>query len=157
MFSVDRLEYSEYIISEVQNTLTKDEFTKLKDKKRFELNEVHIRLANINKVDVTYVDSIAAILELTSRASDLFVRSNIDERRRFLKLIYSNLSLDGRLVRYNYLKPFEILAKYASHSSVLPLVNAFKNREIEFGFSLQNIQTVFETFNIRLLTPLANP
>ncbi len=31
---------------------------------------------------------------------------------------------------------------------VLPLVNAFKNREIEFGFSLQNIQTVFETFEI---------
>lgn len=30
----------------------------------------------------------------------------------------------------------------------LPLVNAFKNREIEFGFSLQNIQTVFETFNL---------
>jgi DNA invertase Pin-like site-specific DNA recombinase len=141
----------------LDGSITKDEFTKLKDKKRFELNEVHIRLANINKVDVTYVDSIAAILELTSRASDLFIRSNMDERRRFLKLIYSNLALDGRVVRYNYLKPFEILAKYASHSSVLPLVNAFKNREIEFGFSLQNIQTVFETFNIRLLTPLANP
>ena len=31
----------------------------------------------------------------------------------------------------------------------LPLVNAFKNREIEFGFSLQNIQTVFDTFGIQ--------
>ena len=32
---------------------------------------------------------------------------------------------------------------------MLPLVDAFKNREIEFGFSLQNIQTVFETFGIQ--------
>ena len=104
----------------LDGSITKDEFTKLKDKKRFELNEVQVKLAGISKVDNTYLDSITAILELTSRASDLFVRSNMDERRRFLKLIYSNLSLDGRVVRYNYLKPFEILAKYASHSSMLP-------------------------------------
>lgn len=32
---------------------------------------------------------------------------------------------------------------------LLPLVDMFKNREIEFGFSLQNIQTVFETFKIQ--------
>jgi len=31
----------------------------------------------------------------------------------------------------------------------LPLVNAFKNREIEFGFSLTNIQTVFDAFRLQ--------
>ncbi len=31
-------------------------------------------------------------------------------------------------------------------SSWLPLVNMFKNREIEFGFSLHNIKTVFDHF-----------
>ena len=33
-------------------------------------------------------------------------------------------------------------------AEVLPLVNPFKNREIEFGFSLQNIKTVFETVGL---------
>lgn len=37
----------------------------------------------------------------------------------------------------------------AKKAEMLPLVNAFRNREIEFGFSLQNIQTVFETFQIQ--------
>lgn len=32
---------------------------------------------------------------------------------------------------------------------MLPLVDMFSNREIEFGFSLQNIQTVFETFDLQ--------
>ena len=32
---------------------------------------------------------------------------------------------------------------------LVPLVDMFSNREIEFGFSLQNIQTVFETFDIQ--------
>ena len=31
------------------------------------------------------------------------------------------------------------------------MVNAFKIREMEFGFSLQNIQTVFDTFNLLAL------
>lgn len=31
----------------------------------------------------------------------------------------------------------------------LPLIDAFRNKEIEFGFSLQNIQTVFETFQLQ--------
>ncbi len=33
--------------------------------------------------------------------------------------------------------------------SELPLIDLFRNRKIEFGFSLQNIQTVFETFDIQ--------
>lgn len=31
----------------------------------------------------------------------------------------------------------------------LPLLNMFRNRELEFGFSLQNIKTVFEAFQIQ--------
>ena len=30
----------------------------------------------------------------------------------------------------------------------LPLVDLFRNKEIDFGFSLQNIQTVFESLQI---------
>jgi len=31
----------------------------------------------------------------------------------------------------------------------VPLINAFLNKEIEFGFTFQNIQTVFESFKIQ--------
>ncbi len=33
--------------------------------------------------------------------------------------------------------------------NVLPLVDMFRNHKIEFGFSLQNIQTIFETFQLQ--------
>lgn len=32
---------------------------------------------------------------------------------------------------------------------MLPLVNVFRNREIEFGFSLGDIKTVFKGFQLR--------
>lgn len=38
---------------------------------------------------------------------------------------------------------------YKNKSELLPLVDMFRNREIEFGFSLQNIKMVFETFDIQ--------
>jgi len=34
--------------------------------------------------------------------------------------------------------------------SKAPLVDIFRNREIEFGFSIKNIQTVFDSFKIQL-------
>ena len=34
----------------------------------------------------------------------------------------------------------------------LYLVNALKDRKIEFGFNLQNIQTIFEPFKYNLFT-----
>lgn len=31
----------------------------------------------------------------------------------------------------------------------LPLIDIFKKRKVEFGFSLQNIKTVFDTFKLQ--------
>ena len=39
--------------------------------------------------------------------------------------------------------------KQKRKSNLLPLKDLFINRKIEFGFSLQNIQTVFETLKIQ--------
>jgi len=41
---------------------------------------------------------------------------------------------------------FNIEAK----SDQLPLIDVFRNKEIEFGFSLQNIQTVFKNADLKL-------
>lgn len=88
------------------------------------------------------------ILKLCTDAPGLFESSEPEEKRLLLKMTLQNLVLDGKKARFDWIKPFEKIAFYASRQAWLPLVNAFRNREIEFGFSLQNIQTVFDTFHL---------
>jgi len=46
------------------------------------------------------------ILELASRAADLFSAMTKDEKRETLKLVLSNPVLEGATVRYKYKMPF---------------------------------------------------
>lgn len=112
------------------------------------INEIDARLAMLQEAEDNYYITAKYLLELANRAFDLFIRSKVEERRQLLKLVLSNLRVEGKTVRYEAVKPFDTILNYADRQSVLPLVNIFKNRQIEFGFSFQNIKTVFETFRV---------
>jgi hypothetical protein len=45
----------------------------------------------------------------------------------------------------------EVISLRNPWAFLVPLVDAFKNKKIEFGYSLNNIQTVFETFGLPAL------
>lgn len=55
-------------------------------------------------------------------------------------------TLKGKRVLFEAQKLFNQILGFADRQAWLPLINAFMNREIEFGFTFQNIQTVFESF-----------
>ena len=37
----------------------------------------------------------------------------MEQKRQLIKLVFQNLELDGRTVRYKYAKPFDQIFKYA--------------------------------------------
>lgn len=103
-------------------------------------------------------------------------KTTIEDKREMMFRISSNLKLFNKKVDallenlYEPLRrvtkgepstkmefePKEIKDKYGNLENywnqnplVLPLVDAFCNRKIEFGFTLQNIQTVFDSFKIQ--------
>jgi hypothetical protein len=53
------------------------------------------------------------ILELVKRAYELFMRSEVEEKRELLKLTLSNLTLDGKTVRFQVQKPFDTILEHA--------------------------------------------
>ena len=87
------------------------------------------------------------VLNLSSRAYDLFKSSEVEERRQLIKLVLSNTRIEGKKVRFEAQKPFLQILDFADRQAWLPLLNAFRNREIEFVFSFENIKTVFECLN----------
>lgn len=86
---------------------------------------------------------------MARHARELFLEGTKEEKHTLVNCVASNLFLKDKIVNFELKTPFKILTEVPQSTTVLPLVNAFKNREIEFGFSLQNIQTVFETFKIQ--------
>lgn len=53
------------------------------------------------------------ILELVQRAYELFMRSEVEEKRELIKLTLSNLTLDGKTVQFQVQKPFDTILKHA--------------------------------------------
>ncbi len=50
-------------------------------------------------------------LELAQRAKELWLSQSPSERRRLLEMLVSNPILDGKTVRYDLRKPFQLLSE----------------------------------------------
>jgi len=59
------------------------------------------------------------LLELANRAYELFISSEVEEGRQFLKLVLSNLRIEKDKVRYEAVKPFDSFLVFADQSSWL--------------------------------------
>lgn len=57
------------------------------------------------------------ILELTQKAYKLFLSSEIEERRQLLKLVFSNLTMEGKKVQFEAQKPFDTILSFADSPS----------------------------------------
>lgn len=66
------------------------------------------------------------ILKLATHASELFESSEPQEKRLLLKMSLQNLELDGKNVRFDWIKPFNKIAYYASRQAWLEGWNRFR-------------------------------
>ena len=100
-------------IDKLDGRITADEYDKMYKGFRDRIDGIDNKLSNLQKAEDDYYLTSKYLLELTQRAYYLFVSSEIEEKRQLLKLILQNSRLDGRLVRYDLLKPFDTILNYA--------------------------------------------
>lgn len=101
-------------------SITADEYDKMYRGFRDKIDGIDSKLGNLQKAEDNYYLSVNYLLQLTQRAYDLFISSEIEEKRQILKLILQNSVLDGRLVKYSLLKPFDTILNYSDSQSWLP-------------------------------------
>ncbi|MGH2612508.1 MAG: hypothetical protein ACRDFB_05605, partial [Rhabdochlamydiaceae bacterium] len=89
--------------------ITADEYDKLYKEFRAKIEETDLKLSNLQKAEDDYYLTTGYLLELTNKACELFESSEIEEKRQLLKLIVQNPVLDGRIVKYSLLKPFDTI------------------------------------------------
>jgi DNA invertase Pin-like site-specific DNA recombinase len=73
-------------------------------------------LAALETVPEQTTTRMAEILELASSAQQQYISANVDEKRRMVELIVSNLSVSGKIVVVEPRSPFDMIAKRAENS-----------------------------------------
>ena len=93
---------------------------------REKIDGIDTKLVNLQKAEDNYYLTVNYLLQLANRAYDLFVSSEIEEKRQLLKLLLQNPTLDGKIVRYTLLKPFDTILNFADSQAWLAQWDDFR-------------------------------
>jgi hypothetical protein len=74
----------------------------------------------LQEAEDNYYITAKYLLELANRAYDLFISSEVEERRQLVKLVLWNLRVEGKIVLYVAIKPFGTILNYADSKLWLP-------------------------------------
>jgi len=99
--------------------ITESYYEKKRKEYRTKQREINGKIAKLHFADEEYYLTSEYLLKLASRASELFESSEMHEKRLLLKMTLQNLELKGKKVRFNWIKPFDTIADYASRSAWL--------------------------------------
>lgn len=95
--------------------ITADEYDKKYKRIRQLIDEVEIKLVNLQKAEDEYYLTASCLLQLANRAYELFMGSEMEQKRQLIMLTLQNLKVEGRLVRYDAIKPFDTILNFADN------------------------------------------
>lgn len=106
--------------------ITESEYDRYYQSFRERQSELDTQLALLQEAEDTYYLSAKYLLELAQKAHQLFEVAEIDERRQLIKLVLSNLRLEGRKLRYEAIKPFKTILDFSDCQQWLAAWDEFR-------------------------------
>jgi len=89
--------------------IPEEQYDRFYEKFRKQKDETSARLEKLQAAEDNYYITAKYLLDLSNRAFELFKSSEVEERRLLVKLVLSNLRVDGEKVLYDVNKPFNII------------------------------------------------
>lgn len=100
--------------------ITKDKYEEKRKEYRTKQKEIKDKMNKLHYADEEYYLTSEYPLKLAQNAGKLFESSEAHEKRLLLKMTLQNLVLDGKKARFDWIKPFDQVAFYASRQAWLP-------------------------------------
>jgi site-specific DNA recombinase len=92
--------------------LTKEAYARHLEKIKAEREELSAKLEALENIDNKQIErSAKSLLELCKRAESAWNKGSSDERLNLIKRVCSNFQMEGPNLRYDFKKPFRILAQ----------------------------------------------
>ena len=96
-------------MDKLEGSITESEYERYYATLRAKLTEISVKLEQLQEADDNYYITTKYILDLTSRAYELFKSSEVEEKRQLIKLILSNLELKDEKLVWQMHKPFDLI------------------------------------------------
>ena len=120
---------------------------KLEEYKRMQ-QDLIVELESYSGNEQDEIIAAQEALALMKEAKEHFLGSNLDEKQQLLGFFFSNLQLDRENLVPKVREPFKTIATMHDQHEWRGLGDQFRNKTIEFGFSLSRIQTTFSELGI---------
>ena len=98
----------------LENSITKEEYDRKYTALRAEQENVKTRIDRVDTADDTYMITMEYLIDLASRAADVFKSSGIEQKRKIINCVFSNLEVEDKNVVFSMRKPFDKLMGLAS-------------------------------------------
>ena len=82
-------------LDKLKGRITESEYDKFYQFIRDQITDINIRLEQLQEAEDNYYITAKYVLDLANRAYDLFMSSEVEEKRQLIKLVLSNLRLEG--------------------------------------------------------------
>ena len=107
-------------LDKLKGSITENDYDKFYTTLRDQMTDVTVQLDRLQAAEDNYYITAKYLLDLSSRAYDLFVGSEVEEKRVIIKLVLSNLTLNGEKLVYDAHKPFNLLLDCSDDMLWLP-------------------------------------
>ena len=97
----------------LDGSITESYYEEKRKEYRAKQKEIENKTAKLRFADEEYYITSEYLVKLAAKASELFVSSEIHEKRLLLKMTLQNLVLNGKNIGYSWIKPFDAIANYA--------------------------------------------
>jgi len=104
-------------LDKLKGKINDEQYDKFYESFNNQKNSLSLKLDQLNEAENNYYLSAKYILEITNRAHNLFLSSEVQEKRQLITLVLQNINLDGEKIVYDAHKPFDIILKTA-HSNL---------------------------------------
>ena len=94
-------------------------YNKKKKEYRQKQQELRSKISRLDMADQDYYLTSEYLLQLANRGYDLFVSSELEEKRQLIKLTLQNLKLRGKKLDIELVKPFDQVFSFSSLQSWL--------------------------------------
>ncbi|HSG31969.1 MAG TPA: recombinase family protein [Thermodesulfobacteriota bacterium] len=84
--------------------------------RQYDINE---QIKKYLKADESFQVTVKTVLSLASKAYEIFESSNIEQKRKLINYVFSNLQLRGVTLEYHLKKPFDLMVDCTTYSEWL--------------------------------------
>jgi hypothetical protein len=95
-------------LDRLQRKISEKDYDMFYQSIRDKITDIEIRFEQLQTAEDNYHFNAIFVLEVVKRAHELFVCAEIEEKRQLIKLILSNLRIDGDNLVWDVQKPFDL-------------------------------------------------